>query len=55
VLDTSKLSPADRALFDQLTPSPALPSAAELGSPLLEPHASWMTRITAEWQKRYTR
>ena len=55
VLDSAKLSPAERALFDQLTPSPALPSAAELGSPLLEPHASWMTRITAEWQKRYTR
>ncbi len=55
VLDSAKLSPADRALFDQLTPSPALPSAADLGTPLLEPHASWMTRITAEWQKRYTR
>ena len=55
VLDASKLSAAQRALFDALTPSPALPSAAELGRPLLEPHASWMTRITAEWQRRYSR
>ena len=55
VLDASKLSAAERALFDQLTSSPALPTSAELGTPLLEPHASWMTRITAEWQKRYTR
>jgi len=55
VLDPAKLSAADRALFDRLTESPALPTAAELGAPQLEPHASWMTRITAEWQKRYTR
>jgi putative thiamine transport system substrate-binding protein len=54
VLDLSRLSAADRALFDKLTPSPALPAAAELGRPLLEPHASWMTRIVAEWQRRYT-
>ena len=44
-----------RARFDQITGSDTLPSAAELGTPLLEPHASWMTRIEAEWQKRYTR
>jgi putative thiamine transport system substrate-binding protein len=55
VLDANKLSPADRALFDRLTASPALLNAADLGVPLLEPHASWMTRITAEWQRRYTR
>ena len=55
VLDAGKLSAAQRALFDALTPSPALPSAAELGRVLLEPHASWMTRLTAEWQRRYSR
>ncbi|HTT11587.1 MAG TPA: ABC transporter substrate-binding protein [Burkholderiaceae bacterium] len=55
VLDPGRLSPAQRALFDVLTPSPALPTAAELGKPLLEPHASWMTRITAEWERRYTK
>ncbi|AMM26333.1 ABC transporter substrate-binding protein [Variovorax sp. PAMC 28711] len=55
VLDLSTLPASDRARFDRLTPSATLPSAAELGAPLLEPHASWMTRIEAEWQKRYTR
>lgn len=55
VLDLSKLPAEARARFDRLTPSPSMPSAAELGTPLLEPHASWMTRIEAEWQKRYTR
>jgi putative thiamine transport system substrate-binding protein len=55
VLDPGKLSRAERALFDALTPSPALPTATELGKPLLEPHASWMTRITAEWERRYTK
>ena len=54
VLDLARLSAADRALFDKLTPSDALPTPAELGKPLLEPHASWMTRIAAEWQRRYT-
>lgn len=55
VLDLARLGAADRALFDRLTESPALPTAAELGTSLLEPHASWMTRIADEWQKRYTR
>lgn len=55
VLDADKLSAAQRQLFAQLVDHPALPNAAELGAPRLEPHASWMTRITAEWQKRYTR
>jgi len=55
VLDLSRLSAAERAPFDALTPSDSLPTAAELGAPQLEPHASWMTRITAEWQKRTTR
>ncbi len=54
VLDAAKLSAAQRALFDALTPHPALPSAADLGKPQLEPHASWMTRLTAEWQRRYS-
>ena len=35
--------------------NPALPTAAQLGTPQLEPHASWMTRIEAEWRQRYTR
>jgi putative thiamine transport system substrate-binding protein len=55
VLDATKLSPAQRALFDQLTDSPALPTASQLARPQLEPHASWMTRITAQWQRRTSR
>ena len=54
VLDLAKLSPAERKSFDDLPKSPALPTNAELGASLLEPHASWMTRIAAEWEKRYT-
>lgn len=55
VLDLARLPPAERARFDALTPSPALPSAADLARPQLEPHASWMTRITAEWERRTSR
>ena len=55
VLDLSKLPAPVQARFDKLSPSTTLPSAAELGAPLLEPHASWMTRIEVEWHKRYTR
>ena len=55
VLDLAKLAPADRARFDALPRSPALPTLDELGRQLLEPHPSWMTRIAAEWESRYTR
>ncbi len=55
VLDLAKLPAADRSRFERPTDSPALPDAEELGTPLLEPHASWMTRVTEQWQKRYTR
>lgn len=54
VLDAAKLSPAERKRFDDLPKHPALPTNAELGPVLLEPHASWMTRITTEWERRYT-
>lgn len=53
VLDLARLSADDRARFDRLTPSPALPTAADLARPLLEPHPSWMTRITTTWEQRY--
>lgn len=55
VLDFDKLTPAERKRFDDLPKSPALPTNAELGATLLEPHPSWMTRITSEWEKRYTK
>ena len=55
VLDFGKLSAAERKRFEDLPKSPALPTNAELGTTLLEPHPSWMTRITGEWEKRYTK
>jgi putative thiamine transport system substrate-binding protein len=55
VLDLNKLAPADRQRFEQLARHAALPSNAELGTALLEPHPSWMTGITAEWERRFSR
>jgi putative thiamine transport system substrate-binding protein len=55
VLDFAKLTPAERARFDALPKSAALPTNAQLGTILLEPHPSWMTRIASEWEKRYTK
>ena len=55
VLDFAKLTPAERARFDALPKSPALPTNAQLGTALLEPHPSWMSRIASEWEKRYTK
>jgi putative thiamine transport system substrate-binding protein len=55
VLDLARLAPFDAKRFADLPQSPATPTAAELGTLLLEPHASWMTRITAEWERRYTK
>ncbi len=53
VLNLAALSPAERAAFDALALGPATLSPAELGLVLLEPHASWMTRIAADWAARY--
>jgi putative thiamine transport system substrate-binding protein len=55
VLDPARLDPAARAAFDALPTAPALPTLEELGPTLPEPHASWMTRLTEEWARRYTR
>ena len=54
VLALDKLAPADRQRFDALSLGIATLSPQELGSPLLEPHPSWMERIEVEWQRRYT-
>lgn len=55
VLDLAKVPAAERLLFAPKAGMPGLPTAAELGTTLLEPHPSWMTRIIAEWEKRYSR
>ncbi len=55
VLDLGRLEAADAKRFADLPRGAATLSNAELGKPLLEPHPSWMTRIVAEWEKRYSR
>ncbi|MEX1661414.1 ABC transporter substrate-binding protein [Thioclava sp. 15-R06ZXC-3] len=54
VLDPAKLDTAAKADFAALPSAPALPTLADLGPTLPEPHPSWMTRITEDWAKRYT-
>lgn len=53
VLDPQALTPEDRAGFDALELGIATLSPADLGPVLLEPHASWMTRIAQDWTARY--
>lgn len=55
VLDPAKLDAAAQAAFSALPTAPSLPAHADLGPTLLEPHASWMTRLTEEWARRYTK
>lgn len=55
VLDPVKLGPDQAALFAALPTSPALPALDDLGPVLLEPHASWMTKLTDDWARRYTK
>lgn len=55
VLDPARLGEAERAAFAALPTSDALPTLEDLGPTLLEPHASWMTRLTEEWARRYTK
>jgi putative thiamine transport system substrate-binding protein len=53
VLNLQTLAADDRARFDALDLGVATLSPADLGPVLLEPHASWMTRIAQEWSSRY--
>jgi len=55
VLDPARLDEAAKAAFAALPSAPALPTLADLGPTLLEPHASWMTRLTEEWARRYVK
>jgi putative thiamine transport system substrate-binding protein len=55
VLDPTKLDESAREAFTALPTAPALPTLDELGPTLLEPHASWMTRLSEEWAQRYTK
>ena len=55
VLDLARLDSTARAAFAALPTAPALPALEDLGPTLLEPHASWTTRLTEEWARRYTK
>jgi putative thiamine transport system substrate-binding protein len=52
VLNMNKISATQKARFDSQPKHPAMLSPQELGPVILEPHASWMTRLTSEWEKR---
>ena len=53
VLAMDKLTPEDRAAFAAIDRGVATLAPDELGPVLPEPHPSWMTRIEAEWLRRY--
>ncbi|NBC34487.1 MAG: ABC transporter substrate-binding protein [Alphaproteobacteria bacterium] len=53
VLAMDRLSPEERALFAALPRGPATLPPEALGTPLLEPHASWTGALEAEWLARY--
>jgi putative thiamine transport system substrate-binding protein len=53
VLSLAKLSAADRSAFDKLDLGIATLRPDALGPTLDEPHPTWMTRIEAEWIRRY--
>jgi putative thiamine transport system substrate-binding protein len=53
VLNVPALATEDRARFAALELGIATLSPADLGPVLLEPHASWMTRIAQDWAARY--
>jgi len=55
VLSMAKLGKGERHLFDMLPLGIATLPPEALGPTLLEPHPTWMTRIEAEWQRRYAR
>jgi len=53
VLDVKKLPAEFARAFDELNRGVATLTPGQLGPVLPEPHPSWMTRIEAEWKKRY--
>lgn len=53
ILDLSRLDEASKQVFDSLKLGPATLSSVGLGTPLPEPHASWVEPIEREWKARY--
>lgn len=52
-LDLARLDAADRALFDAASYGPATLTPQQLGTPLGEPHPSWMEKLEQDWTARY--
>ena len=53
VLSAAKLNEADRKALEAVPRGVATLAPADLGPAIDEPHPSWMTRIEAEWSRRY--
>lgn len=53
VLSVAKLAPEHKKMFDQLQRHPASLSELELGTILLEPHPSWVSKLEQAWLARY--
>lgn len=53
VLNMAALGPEDKARFDGLQLGVATLPPADLGPVLLEPHASWATKLAEDWTARY--
>lgn len=53
VLDVQALPAEAKSRFDALDLGIATLSPADLGPALIEPHASWATRLSADWMARY--
>ncbi len=53
ILDLGRLPPAERARFQALDPGPATVPPHLRGTPLPEPHPSWMERLEEEWRRRH--
>jgi putative thiamine transport system substrate-binding protein len=52
VLDLDRLTQSNHKLFTDLPHENGVMTNAELGTPLPEPHPSWMTRLVVEWERR---
>lgn len=54
VLSLASLPAEDKARFDKLDLGVATLKPEELGTPVPEPHPSWMEALQKEWARRYT-
>ena len=55
VLGLNKLTPEDRKRFEEIPQGVATLNPEQLGTVLLEPHATWVEALEKTWIKRYSR